>query len=70
MAGVKKRKKEHSDFLYCSLSGCPRAKKGGIKITPTKDDKEDSELQKYVFTKQFQLLLYENSGFIEHSLYL
>uniref|UniRef100_A0AAR2K3L7 Myelin transcription factor 1 domain-containing protein n=1 Tax=Pygocentrus nattereri TaxID=42514 RepID=A0AAR2K3L7_PYGNA len=29
-----------------SLSGCPRAKKGGIKITPTKDDKEDSELIK------------------------
>lgn len=27
-----------------SLSGCPRAKKSGIKITPTKDDKEDSEL--------------------------
>ncbi|XP_050951984.1 myelin transcription factor 1 isoform X1 [Labeo rohita] len=29
-----------------SLSGCPRAKKGGIKTTPTKDDKEDSELLK------------------------
>ncbi|XP_073795290.1 myelin transcription factor 1 isoform X14 [Danio rerio] len=29
-----------------SLSGCPRAKKGGIKTTPTKDDKEDSELIK------------------------
>ncbi|XP_026222783.1 myelin transcription factor 1 isoform X2 [Anabas testudineus] len=27
-----------------SLSGCPRAKKSGIKSTPTKDDKEDSEL--------------------------
>lgn len=27
-----------------SLSGCPRAKKGGVKSTPTKDDKEDSEL--------------------------
>uniref|UniRef100_A0A3B4ZVK9 Myelin transcription factor 1b n=1 Tax=Stegastes partitus TaxID=144197 RepID=A0A3B4ZVK9_9TELE len=27
-----------------SLSGCPRAKKGGLKTTPTKDDKEDSEL--------------------------
>uniref|UniRef100_W5L1Q8 Myelin transcription factor 1 n=1 Tax=Astyanax mexicanus TaxID=7994 RepID=W5L1Q8_ASTMX len=27
-----------------SLSGCPRAKKGAIKTTPTKDDKEDSEL--------------------------
>uniref|UniRef100_A0A671RXW0 Myelin transcription factor 1-like n=1 Tax=Sinocyclocheilus anshuiensis TaxID=1608454 RepID=A0A671RXW0_9TELE len=34
-----------------SLSGCPRAKKGGIKTTPTKDDKEDSELLKYVFYK-------------------
>ncbi|KAG7472339.1 hypothetical protein MATL_G00107730 [Megalops atlanticus] len=29
-----------------SLSGCPRAKKGGIKTTPTKDDKDDSELLK------------------------
>ncbi|KAG9332508.1 hypothetical protein JZ751_014606 [Albula glossodonta] len=29
-----------------SLSGCPRAKKGGLKTTPTKDDKEDSELLK------------------------
>ncbi|XP_048877720.1 myelin transcription factor 1-like isoform X2 [Brienomyrus brachyistius] len=29
-----------------SLSGCPRAKKGGMKTTPTKDDKEDSELIK------------------------
>ncbi|XP_029579212.1 myelin transcription factor 1 isoform X3 [Salmo trutta] len=27
-----------------SLSGCPRAKKGAVKTTPTKDDKEDSEL--------------------------
>ncbi|XP_034029010.1 myelin transcription factor 1-like isoform X2 [Thalassophryne amazonica] len=27
-----------------SLSGCPRAKKGATKSTPTKDDKEDSEL--------------------------
>ncbi|XP_077568968.1 myelin transcription factor 1-like isoform X5 [Stigmatopora nigra] len=27
-----------------SLSGCPRAKKGGVKANPTKDDKEDSEL--------------------------
>ncbi|XP_074537390.1 myelin transcription factor 1-like isoform X3 [Halichoeres trimaculatus] len=27
-----------------SLSGCPRAKKSGVKVTPTKDDKEDSEL--------------------------
>ncbi|XP_067887929.1 suppression of tumorigenicity 18 protein isoform X4 [Heterodontus francisci] len=27
-----------------SLSGCPRAKKGGIKLTSSKDDKEDSEL--------------------------
>uniref|UniRef100_A0A8C8R8S3 Myelin transcription factor 1 n=1 Tax=Pelusios castaneus TaxID=367368 RepID=A0A8C8R8S3_9SAUR len=29
-----------------SLSGCPRAKKSGIRITPTKDDKEDPELMK------------------------
>ncbi|XP_011471320.1 myelin transcription factor 1 isoform X2 [Oryzias latipes] len=29
-----------------SLSGCPRAKKGGVKTTPTKDDKDDSELLK------------------------
>uniref|UniRef100_A0A4X2L7D2 Myelin transcription factor 1 n=1 Tax=Vombatus ursinus TaxID=29139 RepID=A0A4X2L7D2_VOMUR len=29
-----------------SLSGCPRAKKSGIKVTPTKDDKEDPELMK------------------------
>uniref|UniRef100_A0A6Q2YRN2 Myelin transcription factor 1 domain-containing protein n=1 Tax=Esox lucius TaxID=8010 RepID=A0A6Q2YRN2_ESOLU len=29
-----------------SLSGCPRAKKGGFKTTPIKDDKEDSELLK------------------------
>uniref|UniRef100_A0AAY4ECH8 Myelin transcription factor 1 domain-containing protein n=1 Tax=Denticeps clupeoides TaxID=299321 RepID=A0AAY4ECH8_9TELE len=27
-----------------SLSGCPRAKKGLVKTTPTKDDKDDSEL--------------------------
>uniref|UniRef100_A0A8C6UC80 Myelin transcription factor 1-like protein n=1 Tax=Neogobius melanostomus TaxID=47308 RepID=A0A8C6UC80_9GOBI len=26
------------------LSGCPRAKKGGIKPIPTRDEKEDSEL--------------------------
>uniref|UniRef100_A0A4W5KF54 Myelin transcription factor 1a n=1 Tax=Hucho hucho TaxID=62062 RepID=A0A4W5KF54_9TELE len=31
-----------------SLSGCPRAKKGGLKTSPTKDDKEDSELLKFV----------------------
>ncbi|XP_019492866.1 PREDICTED: myelin transcription factor 1 isoform X3 [Hipposideros armiger] len=29
-----------------SLSGCPRAKKSGAKVTPTKDDKEDPELMK------------------------
>ncbi|XP_075427638.1 myelin transcription factor 1 isoform X5 [Ascaphus truei] len=29
-----------------SLSGCPRAKKSGMKITPTKDDKDDPELMK------------------------
>ncbi|XP_015252300.1 PREDICTED: myelin transcription factor 1-like [Cyprinodon variegatus] len=27
-----------------SLSGCPRAKKGGVKSTPSKDDKDESEL--------------------------
>nr|XP_020044083.1 suppression of tumorigenicity 18 protein [Castor canadensis] len=27
-----------------SLSGCPRARKGGIKMTPTKEEKEDPEL--------------------------
>uniref|UniRef100_G1TVS1 Myelin transcription factor 1 domain-containing protein n=1 Tax=Oryctolagus cuniculus TaxID=9986 RepID=G1TVS1_RABIT len=30
-----------------SLSGCPRAKKSGVKVAPTKDDKEDPELMKY-----------------------
>uniref|UniRef100_A0A3Q4N6U2 Myelin transcription factor 1a n=1 Tax=Neolamprologus brichardi TaxID=32507 RepID=A0A3Q4N6U2_NEOBR len=30
-----------------SLSGCPRAKKSGVKSTPTKDDKEDSELLRF-----------------------
>uniref|UniRef100_A0A4W3J5M8 Myelin transcription factor 1 n=1 Tax=Callorhinchus milii TaxID=7868 RepID=A0A4W3J5M8_CALMI len=30
-----------------SLSGCPRAKKSGLKLTPTKDDKEDPELMKF-----------------------
>lgn len=29
-----------------SLSGCPRAKKSGAKVAPTKDDKEDPELMK------------------------
>ncbi|KAF7459483.1 Hypothetical predicted protein [Marmota monax] len=27
-----------------SLSGCPRARKGGVKMTPTKEEKEDPEL--------------------------
>lgn len=43
-----------------SLSGCPRAKKGGIKTTPIKDDKEDSELLKFVLhrkPKAFPLFL-------------
>ena len=31
-----------------SLSGCPRAKKSGIKTSPTKDNQEDSELLKFV----------------------
>uniref|UniRef100_A0A8C5WG51 Myelin transcription factor 1 n=1 Tax=Leptobrachium leishanense TaxID=445787 RepID=A0A8C5WG51_9ANUR len=28
------------------LSGCPRAKKSGMKVTPTKEDKDDPELMK------------------------
>uniref|UniRef100_I3MRN7 ST18 C2H2C-type zinc finger transcription factor n=1 Tax=Ictidomys tridecemlineatus TaxID=43179 RepID=I3MRN7_ICTTR len=28
-----------------SLSGCPRARKGGVKMTPTKEEKEDPELK-------------------------
>ncbi|KAI4581907.1 hypothetical protein MJG53_009432 [Ovis ammon polii x Ovis aries] len=28
-----------------SLSGCPRARKGGVKVTPTKEEKEDPELK-------------------------
>uniref|UniRef100_A0A4W5NIJ6 Myelin transcription factor 1a n=1 Tax=Hucho hucho TaxID=62062 RepID=A0A4W5NIJ6_9TELE len=36
-----------------SLSGCPRAKKGAVKTTPTKDDKEDSELLRLVHDKPF-----------------
>lgn len=37
-----------SDVIFSSsLSGCPRAKKSGVKSTPTKDDKEDSELLRY-----------------------
>ncbi|KAM7319838.1 hypothetical protein ACRRTK_021521 [Alexandromys fortis] len=28
-----------------NLSGCPRARKGGIKMTPTKEEKEESELK-------------------------
>ncbi|MGH0131283.1 UNVERIFIED_CONTAM: hypothetical protein FKN15_046238 [Acipenser sinensis] len=28
-----------------SLSGCPRAKKGGLKLTPSKEDKEDKDLK-------------------------
>lgn len=41
-----------------SLSGCPRAKKGGIKTTPTKDDKEDSELLKFVPRRKAFTILY------------
>ncbi|XP_051914964.1 myelin transcription factor 1-like isoform X4 [Hippocampus zosterae] len=33
-----------SVVFFTSLSGCPRAKKGGVKSNPTKDDKDDSEL--------------------------
>ncbi|XP_051784700.1 suppression of tumorigenicity 18 protein isoform X2 [Erpetoichthys calabaricus] len=28
-----------------SLSGCPRAKKGGLKLTPSKEEKEDQDLK-------------------------
>lgn len=35
-------------YFHTSLSGCPRAKKSGLKVAPTKDDKEDPELMKYV----------------------
>ncbi|ELW72455.1 Suppression of tumorigenicity 18 protein, partial [Tupaia chinensis] len=28
-----------------SLSGCPRARKGGVRMTPTKEDKDDPELK-------------------------
>lgn len=39
---------DHSFFpsFETSLSGCPRAKKSGARVTPTKDDKEDPELMK------------------------
>lgn len=30
-------------LLSCSLSGCPRAKKSGIKILHSKEDKDDQE---------------------------
>lgn len=32
----------------CSLSGCPRAKRSGIKITHSKEDKEDQEPIRWV----------------------
>ncbi|NXD23833.1 ST18 protein, partial [Spelaeornis formosus] len=35
-----------------SLSGCPRARKGGIKVTPTKEEKEDPELNNHFPVKQ------------------
>lgn len=31
-----------------SLSGCPRARKGSLKLTPNKDEKDDQEI-KYDF---------------------
>uniref|UniRef100_A0A665UGB8 Myelin transcription factor 1 domain-containing protein n=1 Tax=Echeneis naucrates TaxID=173247 RepID=A0A665UGB8_ECHNA len=34
-------------LLSCSLSGCPRAKKSGIKIVHSKEDKDDQEPIKY-----------------------
>ncbi|XP_077415180.1 suppression of tumorigenicity 18 protein isoform X3 [Vanacampus margaritifer] len=32
-----------------SLSGCPRARKGGLKLTPSKEDKDEQELKCPVF---------------------
>uniref|UniRef100_A0A8C6Y9Q3 ST18 C2H2C-type zinc finger transcription factor n=1 Tax=Naja naja TaxID=35670 RepID=A0A8C6Y9Q3_NAJNA len=32
-------------ILFFSLSGCPRARKSGLKVTPTKEEKEDPELK-------------------------
>lgn len=40
----------NSILCVFSLSGCPRAKKSGIK-TPTKDNQEDSELLKFVLLR-------------------
>lgn len=34
-------------FYLLSLSGCPRARKSGIKITHSKEDKEDQEPIRY-----------------------
>ena len=28
-----------------SLSGCPRARKGGLKLTPNKEEKEEQEMK-------------------------
>lgn len=36
-------KNVHVKYLYFSLSGCPRAKKSGIKIIHNKEDKDDQE---------------------------
>lgn len=35
----------YSSPIICSLSGCPRARKGGLKLTPNKDDKDEQELK-------------------------
>uniref|UniRef100_A0A7N8YAV1 Myelin transcription factor 1 domain-containing protein n=1 Tax=Mastacembelus armatus TaxID=205130 RepID=A0A7N8YAV1_9TELE len=49
-----------------SLSGCPRAKKGGVKSNPTKDDKEEAELLsgslfiKHFFFSFFFTFLFHN----------
>lgn len=53
-AGISERKPAgagKADFLkpcpFCSLSGCPRAKKSGIRIAQSKEDKEDQEPIRY-----------------------
>uniref|UniRef100_A0A4W5MNK0 Myelin transcription factor 1 n=1 Tax=Hucho hucho TaxID=62062 RepID=A0A4W5MNK0_9TELE len=47
-----------------SLSGCPRAKKGAVKTTPTKDDKEDSELLRLVHNKPFVFFSLQSTQWI------
>ncbi|ELK27510.1 Suppression of tumorigenicity 18 protein [Myotis davidii] len=52
-----------------SLSGCPRARKGGVKMTATKEEKEDPELNHVVgntsrtcHTSELQLGIYCRAG--------